>query len=69
MDRVDEIACPVCRQPMVKRRNRTTGAEFYGCSQYPRCTGSREVREAEAWCIGDVDDNDVEDYDFGFGKY
>ena len=24
------------------RMNRTTGEKFYGCSQYPSCTGTRQ---------------------------
>ena len=36
-------ACPVCGQPMVKRKSRD-GAEFWGCSAYPSCKGHRSVR-------------------------
>ena len=30
--------CPVCAQPLVVRRNKTTGHEFLGCSEWPGCT-------------------------------
>ena len=33
--------CPDCDSPMVERTNRMTGDTFYGCSMYPRCTGTR----------------------------
>lgn len=31
--------CPRCGSPTVQRTNRTTGAHFLGCSQFPRCRG------------------------------
>lgn len=39
--------CPKCRKPMLKRmRKRGAGAqsEFWGCSDYPKCDGSRPIR-------------------------
>ena len=35
--------CPRCSTPMVERRNRTTGARFWGCPQFPRCQGTVAV--------------------------
>jgi restriction system protein len=38
--------CPHCRKPMVKRiakRGRNTGSPFWGCSQFPDCTGTRII--------------------------
>lgn len=34
--------CPVCGRAMVKRKSRS-GSEFWGCSAYPQCKGSRNV--------------------------
>lgn len=37
-------ACPVCQSVMVKRtakRSANSGNAFWGCSQYPACTGTR----------------------------
>lgn len=37
-------ACPVCGKPMLKRmqqRGEMQGREFWGCSDYPRCRGTR----------------------------
>ncbi len=31
--------CPRCGSPTVHRTNRSTGANFQGCSQFPRCRG------------------------------
>jgi hypothetical protein len=38
--------CPTCKSPMVLRtakRGPTSGAKFYGCSQYPNCTTTLPV--------------------------
>lgn len=40
-----EPECPECGEDMVKRRNRATGEEFYGCSMYPQCDGTVSINE------------------------
>lgn len=32
--------CPEarCKGKLIKRRNKTTGEEFLGCTEYPKCT-------------------------------
>ena len=35
------IACPLCGAPMVKRASQY--GEFWGCSTYPRCRGTRKI--------------------------
>lgn len=38
--------CPVCAQSMVRRtakRGSAAGREFWGCSAYPRCKGTRPI--------------------------
>lgn len=38
--------CPLCGKPMLKRmqkKGRLQGREFWGCSDYPRCNGSRPL--------------------------
>ena len=37
------LKCPKCGAPMVRRRRRSDGAPFYGCSQYPACKGTRDA--------------------------
>lgn len=37
--------CPLCNRPMVIRNNRTTGQAFLGCSGYPACRGTYNLRE------------------------
>lgn len=37
------LPCPICQGAMVVRRNRTNGQEFYGCSGYPNCRGTRNI--------------------------
>lgn len=40
------VACPMCGALMVKRlarRGRSRGKEFWGCSQYPSCHGTRNI--------------------------
>ncbi len=37
--------CPVCGQPMIvrtARQGKRSGSQFWGCSRYPECRGSRE---------------------------
>ncbi|MGH8719233.1 MAG: restriction endonuclease [Burkholderiales bacterium] len=39
-------ACPSCGREMVKRvakRGSNAGKSFWGCSTYPRCTGTRDI--------------------------
>lgn len=39
-------ACPVCGKPMLKRmqkRGQMQGREFWGCSDYPHCQGTRNI--------------------------
>jgi restriction system protein len=38
-----QINCPKCDSTMVLRTAREKGTEFYGCSRYPRCRGTRQV--------------------------
>ncbi len=42
-------ACPKCGKPMLKRMQRKgqqQGREFWGCSDYPNCNGTRPVNES-----------------------
>jgi len=44
-----ELFCPLCGSMLVLRKNRRTGAEFYGCSSYPDCkysVGIGKLKEA-----------------------
>ena len=38
-----QVICPACDADMVLRENRSTGAGFWGCTNYPRCKGSRRT--------------------------
>jgi len=44
-DKFYKIECPKCGAEMVKRNGRY--GEFYGCSTYPKCNGTRSVAEAK----------------------
>jgi len=40
------MMCPRCKSPMVKRvakKGTNAGQEFWGCSEFPRCRGTRDV--------------------------
>lgn len=42
----DAPACPKCGKPMIKRlqkKGRMQGREFWGCSDYPTCNGTRPI--------------------------
>ncbi len=39
-------ACPKCGKPMLKRmqkKGQMQGREFWGCSDYPKCNGTRQI--------------------------
>ncbi len=41
---LQEILCPQCNSPMIKRTakiGKNKGSQFWGCSQYPQCKGTR----------------------------
>jgi very-short-patch-repair endonuclease len=38
-EKATSVLCPICRSPMVLRSGRY--GEFYGCSRFPRCKGTR----------------------------
>lgn len=40
------VACPLCSKPMVRRsakRGANAGTEFWGCTGYPACRGTRPI--------------------------
>ena len=37
------IDCPKCGSAMVRRTARNGGAEFMGCSSFPKCRGTRSL--------------------------
>ena len=41
-----EPECPECGEDMVKRRNRKTGDEFWGCPMYPQCDGTVPIDDS-----------------------
>ena len=44
----DAPACPECEKPMTRRRAKTgknAGKDFWGCTGYPECRGTREMDE------------------------
>lgn len=48
--------CPRCNSPMVERSNRFSGNQFFGCSQFPSCRGTRRsdgsATERRGWYFG-----------------
>lgn len=40
--------CPKCEAPMTKRYSKKNDEYFYGCSEYPECKGTRNIKEAES---------------------
>jgi ssDNA-binding Zn-finger/Zn-ribbon topoisomerase 1 len=41
--------CPDCGGPMLLRNNRKDGTPFWGCADYPNCTGTRASGGAAAY--------------------
>lgn len=42
-EKAAEPRCPVCDKPMRRRSAGKTAREFWGCSGFPHCRGSREI--------------------------
>lgn len=40
----DTAKCPRCGSKMIERTNRKNGQKFYGCSRYPKCRGTRQMK-------------------------
>ncbi|MDE2861275.1 MAG: topoisomerase DNA-binding C4 zinc finger domain-containing protein [Chloroflexota bacterium] len=36
-------SCPSCEVSMVRRTNRRTGGDFWGCQRFPACRGTRDI--------------------------
>ena len=46
----DAPTCPVCGKPMIKRMAKkgvNSGKEFWSCSGYPECNGTRRINEGK----------------------
>jgi ssDNA-binding Zn-finger/Zn-ribbon topoisomerase 1 len=43
MTAVAEEPCPICGAVMVARINSEDGTEFWGCSRFPSCQGTRAI--------------------------
>lgn len=39
----NEPECPECGDDMVKRSNKETGEEFWGCVMFPLCNGTVSI--------------------------
>lgn len=40
---IEETLCPECGKRMVSRINNETKQRFWGCPDYPNCTGTRDT--------------------------
>lgn len=57
----DEDPCTACGSPVTQRTNNDTGAEFLGCTDYPRCNETRSLkgkREAPTQSFSQADARD-----------
>jgi len=43
LKKADYPVCPVCGKQMVLRKNRQTNEPFFGCSDFPRCRGTKNI--------------------------
>lgn len=55
--------CPRCRGQMVKRTQRKSGSIFWGCWNWPQCTGTinigtRDYFPIPSWMAGDDPEED-----------
>ena len=58
-----EVSNPVF---LVKRTNRQTGAQFWGCPKFPKCNWTESIPDKRGTCMfypgGDPDETDEEDF-------
>lgn len=40
---IENIKCPDCGGDMVSRLNKVKNSRFWGCKNFPRCKGTRDV--------------------------
>jgi len=43
MSKPENLKCPDCEGPMVSRLNKKDNTRFWGCKDYPKCRGTRDV--------------------------
>lgn len=60
----ENLTCPECGGPMESRLNRSTKQRFWGCKNFPQCTGTRntdgEARAPrQAWVPKGEDDEQL----------
>lgn len=41
-----DVTCPQCFAPMIIRTRRSDGQQFWGCTKYPECKGTRKIEGA-----------------------
>ncbi len=56
----ESVSCRMCGKPMVIRRRKSDGHEFYGCQGFPVCRATRSLEEVEEERIGDYDINSID---------
>ena len=44
---ISDDRCPDCGAMMILRLNTRTKAQFWGCSTFPKCSGTREVDDED----------------------
>lgn len=42
---ISDLPCPLCKGPLIRKKSRF--GEFYGCSRYPKCAGSRRLESSQ----------------------
>jgi DNA helicase-2/ATP-dependent DNA helicase PcrA len=47
--------CPKCNAPMAMRTRRSDGSQFYGCTRYPSCNGTRNLNDVDTDTTSTVD--------------
>ncbi len=40
---IEETLCPKCSARMISRLNSVNKTRFWGCSRFPKCTGTRNI--------------------------
>jgi len=39
----ENLKCPICDATMISRLNKRENKRFWGCSNFPKCKGTRDV--------------------------
>lgn len=68
MSKPENLKCPDCGGPMVSRLNRKENSRFWGCKDFPKCKGTRDVNGLSRYERQTFNDEPEERHEYNFQK-